>query len=202
MRPIFASLTTLECESLPEVSERIFQAGCDPFPELKTKAACLSERNSMTTPPPDPNTAVFPGFSSFTFNSPWVKKGGLHSPAALPTVSGLPLCPLPTSPLVNNAVNAQLIHSWGGERPIQFILHIKGLKRHLPHIGDTRETAISTLNLSGGSRSMLPNQWQPYGRQKVRHRKQTNKEVRTNIMINWWLCPSQQPAGLNYWRAV
>lgn len=130
------------------------------------------------------------------------RRGGLHSPAALPTVSGLPLCPLPTSPLVNNAVNAKLIHSWGGERPIQFILHIKGLKRHLPHIGDTRETAISTLNLSGGSRSMLPNQWQPYGRQKVRHRKQTNKEVRTNIMINWWLCPSQQPAGLNYWRAV
>lgn len=81
MRPIFASLTTLECESLPEVSERIFQAGCDPFPELKTKAACLSERNSMTTPPPDPNTAVFPGFSSFTFNSPWVKKGGAPFPS-------------------------------------------------------------------------------------------------------------------------
>ena len=77
----------------------------------------------MTTPPAEPNTAVFPGSSSpaFTFTSPW----RLRFPAALPTVS---LSALVTSPLVNNAVNAQLIHSWGGERPIQFILHIKGLK--------------------------------------------------------------------------
>lgn len=36
MRPIFASLTTLGCEST-EVSQRISQAGCDPFPELKTE---------------------------------------------------------------------------------------------------------------------------------------------------------------------
>lgn len=77
----------------------------------------------MTTPPTDPNTAVFPDFSSstFTFTSPWGFGGwvggdvGLHFPAALPTVSGLPLSPLLTSPLVNNAVNnavnRQLIHS-------------------------------------------------------------------------------------------
>lgn len=65
-----------------------------------------------------------------------------------------------------------------------------------------REMDISTVNLSGGSQSVLPNQCWPYGRQKVRHHMQTNKEVRTNIMINWWLCPSQQPAGLNYWQQV
>ncbi len=65
-----------------------------------------------------------------------------------------------------------------------------------------RETVISTVNLSGGSHSMLPNQCQPYGRQKVSHHKQTNKEVCTNIMINWWLCPSQHPDGLNYWWQV
>lgn len=64
--------------------------------------------------------------------------------------------------------------------------------------GDVRETVISTVNLSGGSHSMLPNQCRPYGRQKVRHHKQTNKEVCTNIMINWWLSPSQHPATTSW----
>ena len=160
----------------------------------------------MTTPPPDPKHSCVSRFFRRRQRSPLLHLGwvggrgeGLHFPAALLPVSELPLIRLLTSPLVNNAVSVQLIHSWGGERPIQFIPHIKGLKCSRVI---WRETVISTVNLSGGSHSMLPNQCRPYGRQKVRHRKQTNKEVRTNIMINWWLCPSQQPAGLNYWRSV
>lgn len=61
------------------------------------------------------------------------------------------------------------------ERPIQFLLHIKGLKYHPPHITDIREASINIF-LSRESQGMLPNQC-PYGRQKVKHHKQTNKDV-------------------------
>lgn len=110
-----------------EVSERIFQAGCDPFLELKTEPP-VKVRGIPWQPRPQTQTQLC--FQVLRRQrSPLLHLGGgLHFPAALPTVSGLPLSPLLTSPLVNNAVNTQLIHSWEGERPIQFILHIKGLK--------------------------------------------------------------------------
>lgn len=69
----------------------------------------------MTTPPPDPNTAVFPGFFLVFFFVAGVHLyftlGGFHFPAALPIASGLPLSLLLTSLLVNIAVNTKLIHS-------------------------------------------------------------------------------------------
>ena len=112
--------------------------------------------------------------------------GGFHFQAAIPKLSELPLSLQLQSPLVNNAVSTQLIHNWEGETPTWFMPHIKGLK-YSPVM---QETVISTVNLSGVSHSMLPNQCQPYGKQKVGHQKQTNKEESSNIMINRWLCPS------------
>lgn len=77
--------------------------------------------------------------------------------------------------MVNRSVNTY--SQRGGERQIQFILHIKGLKCSLPHITDMKETVIA-IDLSGESQSPI---WKTEGQ------KQTNKEVRTNIVINW-LC--------------
>lgn len=120
----------------------------------------------MTTPPLDPNTAVFLGFSlsKFPFTSPTCSSHSVRvtTQPASGEPNGQPQC-------------QHVPHSQrGGERQIQFILHIKGLKCRLPHITDMKETVIA-IDLSGESQSPI---WKTEGQ------KQTNKEVRTNIVIN------------------
>lgn len=168
-----------------EVSERIFQAGCDPFPELKTETP-VKVRGIPWQPHPWTQTQLcFWVFHRQNF--PLLHLGLVGGRASFPTCSShsVRVTTQPASDMPNGQPQCQHVpHSQrGGERPIQFILHIKGLKCRLHHITDMRETAIS-IDLSGESHSMLPNQWRPYGRQRVRQHKQTNKEVRTNIMIN------------------
>lgn len=110
-----------------EVSERIFQAGCDPFPELKKTSRLLKWKEFHDNPASGPKHSCVSRLFDAGVHL-YFTLGRFRFPAALASVSGLPLSRLLTSPLVNNVVNRQLIHSWGGERPIQFMLHINGLK--------------------------------------------------------------------------
>jgi len=79
----------------------------------------------MTTPPPDPNTAVFPGFSRQCSPLLHLEGGG-----SFPSCSSHGVTQLTADKPIGQqrCQHTHLIHSRGGERPIQFIPHIKGLK--------------------------------------------------------------------------
>lgn len=147
----------------------------------------------MATPPADPNTAVFPGFSVDNIHLYFTlaKEGGSFPSCSPHSLRSCHSARFWRAHWSKKLSKTQLILRWGVERPIQFILHIKGLKCG-------RLLLAQSICREDHTHSMLPNQWQPYGRQKVRHNKQTNKEVRPNIMLNGWLCPSQQPATTSW----
>lgn len=107
-----------------KVSKRIFWAGCDPFPELKAEPPA-GVRGIPWQPRLQTQTQLC--FQVFhRRRSPLLHLG--RGEALFPSCTSHSVAQLLTSPLVNNSVNTQLIYSWGGERPIQFIPHIKGLK--------------------------------------------------------------------------
>lgn len=106
----------------------------------------------MATPPPDLNTAVFPGFSVDSIHLYFtLAKEGLISELVSPQSQELSLSPLLTSPLVKKAVKNVSLRAEGVEQPIQFILHIKGLKCG-------RLLLAQSICREDHTHSMLPNQ--------------------------------------------
>lgn len=202
--PIFASLTTLGCESLPRCQRGYFRLGVILSPELKTELPVKVRGNPWQPRLRTQTQLCFQVFLAnvhlnFTLKREVVMVviGGVVGGRSISQLlvwrchSDLLL----TSPLVNNAANAHLIHSWGGERPIQFMPHIKGLKcsavmwgRRLSTQSVCQEDHTACYQINAGHME---------DRRSGIASKQTRRSW-TSIMINWWLCPSQHTATTSW----
>lgn len=102
-----------------EVSERIFQAGCDLFPELKL--SCLLKWEEFhDNPASGPKHSCVSRFFRHQHSPLLHLEGGLHFPSCSShSVRAA------TQPAIDKPIGQQRCQC---EKPIQFMQHIKGLK--------------------------------------------------------------------------